>query len=215
MVYEIREKYNHCCGEKIKYWLKKLHNIVVSVSTIYRILAKKYKLRSKWKKNEARGPVPKATKPREVIQVDTVDLGGLFAFTSVDIFTREAWVIIRPTLEAKDGARALKNQMSFFGVTDLIQRDGGPEFKHEWYKEAEQHANRIRTSRPYKKNEQAYIESFNRSLRKECVGWKKYKKRDLKTLQAKVDSFLHYYNHERPHLSLNLHPPKEYLSHLR
>lgn len=215
LVYEIREGHHHCCGEKIKYWLKKLHDVVVSVSTIYRILGEKYQLRSKWKKNEARGPVPKADKPREVVQVDTVDLGQLFAYTSVDIFTREAWVVIRPTLEAQDGASALEDQMNFFGTVDLIQRDGGSEFKHEWQEEAKKHAGRIRTSRPYKKNEQAYIESFNRSLRKECVGWKKYKKRELKALQAKVDNFLHYYNYERPHLSLNLLPPKEHLSHLR
>jgi len=216
LVYEIREQYSHCCGEKIRYWMKKMHDITISVSTIYRILQEKYILRSKWKKNTQRGPVPRAEKPRQVMQVDTVDLGDLYAFTAVDICTREVWVTIEKTLESKNGAKALTSQMNnIFGHVELIQRDGGPEFGKYWKTTAEQYCNRIRTSRPYKKNEQAYIESFNRTLRKECVGWGKYKKRDLPALRAKVDKFLHFYNYERPHLSLNLATPKAYLSHLR
>lgn len=216
LIYEIREEHNHCCGEKVQYWMKKLHDITISVSTIYRVLAEKYKLRSKWKKNTQRGPVPRADKPRQVVQVDTVDLGELYAFTAVDIYTREVWVTIENNLEAKTGAKALSAQMqNMFGHSELIQRDGGPEFGKAWQVVAEQHCNRVRTSRPYKKNEQAYIESFNRSLRKECVGWGKYKKRQKQILQAKVDKYLQYYNYERPHLSLNLATPKNYLSHLR
>lgn len=216
LIYEIRTKYHNCCGEKIRYWLKVLHNMTVSVSTIYRVLGEKYQLRYKYKKNIKRGPVPTAQKPRQVLQVDTVDLGDLYAYTAVDIYTREAAVIIRPSLESRDGAHALKEQMnSLFGHVELIQRDGGPEFEKDWEPVAQKYCTTIRTSRPYKKNEQAYIESFNRSLRKECVGWHSYKKSQRNTLQAKVDLWIQYYNHERPHLSLNLATPKAYLSHLR
>ncbi len=214
-VYAIREKYHHCCGEKIRYWMEKDYQIKMSLSTIYRILGQKYQLRSKWKKNQVRGPVPKAIKPREVIQYDTVDLGELYAFTSVDIYTKEAQVIIRLGLEAQDGAEALKQQMNYFQFADLLQRDGGSEFKAEWHLTAKPYCHRIRTARPYKKNEQSYIESFNRTLRKECLGWWKYKKTDLLSVQKRVDEFLDFYNTKRPHLSLNLQSPKEYLSHLR
>lgn len=214
-IYKIREKYHHCCGEKIKYWLKHDYSITISVPTIYNILGEKYQLRSKWKKNQVRGPVPKAKKPREVIQYDTVDFGELFAYTSVDIFTREAQVVIRSALEALDGAVALKEQMSYFQFSDMLQRDGGHEFKAEWNEQARKYCNRVRTARPYRKNEQSYIESFNRTLRKECLGWRKYKKGDLRATQEQVDEFLDFYNNRRPHLSLNLQSPKEYLSHLR
>lgn len=214
-IYTIREKYHDCCGEKIKYWMLKDYGVKISISTIYRILGEKYQLRSKWKKNQARGPVPKAEKPREVIQHDTVDFGEIYAYTSIDIFTREAQVIIRPSLEAGDGAAALKEQMSYFRFSDMLQRDGGHEFKAEWNQQAREYCNRIRTARPYKKNEQSYIESFNRTLRKECLGWRKYKKNDLGMTQQKVNEFLDFYNNRRPHLSLNLQSPREYLSHLR
>ena len=214
-IYAIRERYHHCCGEKIRYWMLKEYGVRISISTIYRILGEKYVLRSKWKKNQVRGPVPKASKQREVIQNDTVDFGELFAFTSLDIFTREAQVVMRPSLEAIDGVQALRRQMRYFQFAELLQRDGGHEFKADWNREAKNYCQRIRTARPYKKNEQSYIESFNRTLRKECLGWMKYKRTDLETVQHKVDQFLEFYNYQRPHLALNLATPIEYLSHLR
>ena len=215
-IYAIREKYRHCCGEKIQYWMNKDYGVTISVSTIYRILNQKYQLRPKYKqKNQKRGPVPTASKPREVVQNDTVDFGQLFAYTSVDIFTREAAVTISTGLEAKDGARALEKQMEYFKFVELMQKDGGSEFEKEWLLKAKKYCNKIRTSRPYKKNEQAYIESFNRTLRKECLGWTNYRRKDLSSVQAKVNQFLDFYNNTRPHLSLNLLTPTEYLSHLR
>lgn len=215
-IYAIREEFRHCCGEKIQYWLKVRHGQFVSLSTIYRILGEKYQLRPKYKpKNQKRGPVPKAAKPREVIQYDTVDFGGLFAYTSVDIFTREASVIISTGMAGSDGAKALKQHMQYFQFAELFQRDGGSEFEKEWEEIAKQYCNRIRTARPYKKNEQSYIESFNRTLRKECLGWTHYRRKDLPRIQAKANEFLDFYNNRRPHLSLNLQAPTVYLSHLR
>jgi len=214
-IYSICEKYHHCCGEKIRYWMRKDYGVRIGISTIYRVLGEKYVLRSKWKKNQARGPIPKAGKQRQVIQHDTVDFGGLFAFTSIDIFTKEAQMVVRPGLEASDGAATLNRQMSYFKFADLLQRDGGSEFKAEWNTQAKPYCHQIRTARPYKKNEQSYIESFNRTLRKECLGWRKYRKNDLESVQRKVDEFQDFYNNQRPHLALNLLTPKEFLSHLR
>lgn len=59
---------NKVSPEKIQYFLKKDYNIKISVSTIYRILNKKYQLKSKWKKNCKRGHVKKGEEPRESIQ---------------------------------------------------------------------------------------------------------------------------------------------------
>lgn len=214
-VFKIREEFHQCCGEKIRYWMLKRYGISPAVPTIYRILGEKYQLRSKWQRNTKRGPVPRAEKPREVLQTDTVDFGELYAFTSVDICTREASVVLETALDASAGAHALEQQMAFFGPVAMIQRDGGSEFMAEWETAAPQYAQRIRTARPYKKNEQAFIESFNRTLRKECLGWAKYRREQLPELQERVDAFLRFYNTERPHLSLGLSTPTGRLSHLR
>jgi transposase len=89
-VWEIREREEECCGQKIAYFLAREHNVVLSVPKIYEILAEKYVLRSRKRRNQVRGPVPEAVRSRQVVQMDTVDFGDIFAFTAVDIWSREA-----------------------------------------------------------------------------------------------------------------------------
>lgn len=210
-VWEIRKREMDCCGQKILYFLKKEHDISLSVPKIYEILAEKYKIKSKWKKNKVRGPIPKATKPREVIQMDTVDFGEVFAFTGIDIFTKEIDVMMFPSLTSHDGLIYLETAMDrrFGGHSDLIQTDGGPEFKDEFKSNVLRFASRHRIARPYKKNEQSYIESFNRSLRKECLGWTKYRKNQVGELNGMVINYIERYHYHRPHISLGMRPPLE------
>ncbi|MBP9761087.1 MAG: integrase core domain-containing protein, partial [Candidatus Magasanikbacteria bacterium] len=99
-----------------------------------------------------------------------------------------------------------------FGSIDHIQRDGGSEFKGKWQDFAEKNISSIRTARPYKKNEQAFIERFNGILRKECLGHVTYRKKDLHKVQQIVNRFLHYYHTKRPHLSLNMLTPSEFVA---
>lgn len=210
-VWKIREREMDCCGQKILYFLKKEHNVSLSVPKIYEILAEKYQIKSKWKKNKSRGPVPKATKPREVIQMDTVDFGEVFAFTGIDIFTKEIDVMMFPSLTSHDGLIYLETAMSrrFGGHSDLIQTDGGPEFKDDFKNNVLRFTDRHRIARPYKKNEQSYIESFNRSLRKECLGWTKYRKDQVGELNGMVINYIERYHYHRPHISLGMRPPLE------
>jgi len=214
-IFKIREDYHNCCGEKIKYLLFEQYGQKISVATIYKILGTKFVLRSKWKKYSKRGFVKKGTQPREVIQTDTVDFGDIFAFTSIDTFTKEVSVIMKAQLDSTAGREALEQQLKYFQKIDHIQKDGGPEFKLHWQEYAKRHIPSIRTARPYKKNEQAFIERFNGILRKECLGYTKYKKQDLVKIQQKVDDFLLYYHTKRPHLSLNMLTPTQFANQCR
>lgn len=189
------------CGQKIQKELKAKDGIRISIMTIYRVLKEDFKIGSKWKKQKSRGEAPKATAPREVVQHDTVDFGGLYAYTSIDIFSKEPSVVIEENLLSETGVGAFKQQRSFYGLVTLHQSDEGPEFKGEFpktVKEGSEH----RYARPYKKNDQAYIENFNRSLRKECLGWGKYKKEDKAKVQARVDQYIHHFIYERWHMGL-------------
>ena len=211
-IYNYREKYKDPCGQKIRLFLKEEKNLDISTTTIYKVLREKYKLRSKWKKNSVRGPVPKASKPREVIQMDSVDFGDVFAFTGVDIFSKDVSVKLYPTLTSSDGKDFLIHAFEErFKHTELLQTDGGPEFKDQFKRTVYLYANRFRIARPYRKNEQAYIESFNRSLRKECLGWGKFNPKDVTSLQREVDDYLVYYHTKRPHLGLGMKTPNQYL----
>jgi len=166
-------------------------------------------VKSKWKKNTKRGPVPEAHKAREVVQMDTVDFGEIFAFTAVDIYSREADIILRPSLTSQDGVIFLDTAMKrrFNNHSDLIQADGGPEFKAEFRKRVYTYTDRFRVSAPYKKNEQSYIESFNRTVRKECLGWSKYARTQIPYLTGVVETFLDRYHYHRPHIGLGMRPP--------
>lgn len=208
-IWEIREREYDCCGQKIQYFLNLEHNIHLSVPKIYEILAEKYVIRPKWQKNKVRGAVPKASMPREVIQMDTIDFGELYAFTAVDIFTREADILIATELTADFGREFLYQSMSrrFDGHVKLLQTDGGPEFKAEFESNAALFCDRHRVARPYRKNEQAYIESFNRTVRKECLGWTKYRITQLSECQGMAEVFLQRYHYHRPHMGKGMLPP--------
>lgn len=159
-IYHLREKYRECCGQKIQVYLERDLGVHLSVKTIYSLLAEKYQLKSKWKKNTARGPVPVAERAREVIQMDSIDFGDIYIFTSVDIFTREAVIQAYNSLTSLDGYRFLRHAFgSRYGTTELLQTDGGSEFKDTFKKNVHTYAQRFRVARPYRKNEQAYIET--------------------------------------------------------
>jgi transposase InsO family protein len=131
--------------------------------------------------------------------MDTVLFGEVFAFTAVDIYTRESDVLLRPALDATDGRAFLEHCMPgrFDGFSEIIQTDGGSEFKGEFSQAVDAYCDRHRVARPYKKNEQAFIESFNRSLRKECLGWAKYKTSEIPQLSLQVEDWLRYYHYKR------------------
>ncbi len=209
-VWQIREREEQCCGQKIAYFLEREHGVRLSVPKIYEVLAEKYVLRGRKRFNQKRGVVPQAQAARQVVQVDTVHFGHVFAFTAVDIFSREADVLLRASVTAEDGVAFLRTCMvrRFDGHVELLQSDGGPEFKGEFALRAVLFCDRHRIARPYKKNEQAHIESFNRTLRKECLGWSHYQPTQMPLLQERVETFLHRYHYHRPHLAFHpMRPP--------
>lgn len=211
-IYKLREEHNDCCGQKIQYYLEQDYGITVGLKLIYKILGEKYKLRSKWKKNQKRSTSIKATKPREVIQMDTVHFGMVYAFTAVDTFAKDVSVKLYPTLTSLDGKDFLERSFQErFHHTELLQTDGGPEFKGEFKQEVFHFADRFRVARPYKKNEQSYIESFNRTLRKECLGWGNFHPYQIPSLERELNDYLDYYHNQRAHLSLNMKTPNQIL----
>ena len=210
LIWAIREREHGCCGQKIAYFLEKEHQITLSVPKIYEVLAEKYVLRSKWQKNQKRGQLPEAQAPRQVVQMDSIHFGQLFAFTAVDIFSREADVLLRPSLLALDGEAFLKVTMPrrFGGYAQTIQTDGGSEFEAEFARSVPYFCHQHRVARPYKKNEQSFIESFNRTVRRECLGWHKYRVEELPELTLVVEAFLERYHFHRPHLAFDpMRPP--------
>lgn len=143
-------------------------------------------------------------------------LGICFAYTAIDIYTREAAVVLGRTLEAKEGAECLKRIFLTFGTCQILQTDNGGEFGKDCSSIISEYALRHRKIHARRKNENAFIESFHRSLRKECVGWSKYSPSDQDSLQSQIDQYLIHYHTERPHFGLGLKTPAKVVKlHLR
>ncbi len=75
-------------------------------------------------------------------------------------------------LMSKDGAIFLCTAMTrrFTGPVQIVQTDGGPEFKGVVAQQVLQYCARHRIARLYKKNEQTYIESFTGPCRSNAWG---------------------------------------------
>jgi transposase len=150
-VWFLRDREGGICGQKIAYFLEKEEGIHLSIPKIYEILEEKYTLGSRHsRKRTKRGPVPEASAPREVVQMDTIDFGKVFAFTAVDIFSREADVYLAPALTSAEGKNFLNRclPLRFSGFVALIQTDGGSEFEGEFAQSVGQFCTRHRVSRP-------------------------------------------------------------------
>jgi transposase InsO family protein len=210
-----REGGSGICGQKSAYFLEKEVGIRLWVPKISEILEEKYTVGNRHsRKRTKRGPVPEASAPRQVVQMDTIDCGKVFAFTAVDIFSREANVYLAPALTSMEGKNFLLRTLAlrFSGFVATIQTNGSSEFEGEFAQSVGAFCLRHRVSRPYKKNEQAYIESFNRTVRAECLAPRgypdEYRLRDIPSLQREADAFLERYHYHRPHLGLSpLRPP--------
>ena len=63
--------------------------------------------------------MPKASKPREVVQMDTMDFGEIFAFNGIDIFTREVIVVLGDNLTTQEGSRCVKRIFESLGPCQL------------------------------------------------------------------------------------------------
>jgi len=201
-IVDIRNQFGWC-GAKIRKELKENHGISLALSTIYRYLHKRFTKAAvgvqRYKKHKA---LVVAYAPREVVEHDTVDLGGgVYAYTAIDIFTKEPSIHIGSNLEMTTGAIAFAKHHQFYGRTLLHQSDGGSEFQTA-FREAVEAVAEHRYSRPYKKNEQSHIENFNKSLRSECFPRGEYQQSDIPELQKQADEYTKHYIQRRWHMGL-------------
>jgi transposase InsO family protein len=201
-IVDIRNEFGWC-GQKIRKELKEVHGIILGLSTIYRWLHKRFTKAvvnvRRYKKHKA---LVTAYAPREVVENDTVDLGGgVYAYTAIDIFSKEPSIYIATNLEMATGAVAFAHHNAFYGQVKLHQSDNGSEFQID-FRLAVEAVSEHRYSRPYKKNEQSHIENFNKSLRSECFPGSQYRQKDIPKLQEQANQYIQHYIYRRWHMGL-------------
>ncbi len=205
-IVDIRNQFGWC-GAKIRKELLENYSVSLALSTIYRYLHRRFtKFGVGIKKYSKHQAIITASNPREVIEHDTVDLGGkknkVYAYTAIDIFTKEPCVVIANNLTMDTGKEAFLVQKQFYGNAALHQSDNGSEFQADFKDAVLASGSSHRYSRPYKKNEQSHIENFNKALRNECFPGLEYQEKDIPKLQQLADSFTKHYIERRWHMGL-------------
>ena len=132
------------------------------------------------------------------------------ALTVVDVYTRECLAITPGQhLGAEDVVKTLEGIAAKRGAPSGIQCDNGSEFSGRltdmW---AYQRSVKMMFSRPGKPTDKAFIESFNGSLRDECLNTHWFS--SIEDAKVKLEAWRKDYNENRPHRSLNNLTPNEY-----
>ena len=137
------------------------------------------------------------------------------ALTVVDNFSRESLAItVDYALKAADVVSTMQHLQALRGTPKRIQVDNGSEFislaLDRW---AYEQGVTLDFSRPGKPTDNAFIESFNGSLRDECLNVHWFL--SLSDAREKIERWRVDYNEFRPHSSLgNLTPSEFRLAHL-
>jgi transposase InsO family protein len=219
LVLELRQTLRRC-AEVIHYTLVD-RGIQISLSSVKRILArhhcydrKKYQ-KKLYRKNPKR---PLVSQPGQLVQVDAVHLVNLanntrkYVVTVIDLYSRMAYARVFNRLNQIQTVQTVLAAQAYFGFNlQMVQADNGPEFGGNFRARLGYRGIAVRHSRPYRPNDNAHIERFNRTLREECFKSKsKYSvwhTRSLRQIQGRLDEFIDYYNYHRVHLGLQYRVP--------
>jgi len=210
-----RQRYGRCAAIVHAYCQRE--GTVVSLATVRRVLRRLgLTNRRKWKRGY-RPPVPRprADKPGDLVQTDTVHLYDhatkqrTYLYTMVDIYSRWAYVEHHTRLSQQLAAAVLRRGQAYAGFKfRMVQADNGPEYSREFENILKLDGTRVRHSRVRRPNDNAFIERFNRTIQEECTG---STSSIAKELQSKVLAYLAYYNDERLHLGIQCATPLEML----
>lgn len=202
---------NNRCAEVVHHFMKK-DGYKVSLSSVKRTIKRAGLIKySKWKKWHQYDKRPSPKKPGILVQIDTIVDGPhtdrLYIYTMLDVCTRWSFAMPVERISTKASWEFIqKARASLPFALRLIQSDHGAEFSRWLTKTLKANEINHRHSRVRKPTDNAYVERFNRTIQEECL------QRVPKTLiayQKAIPDYLNYYNHERPHMGINMQTPNQ------
>lgn len=125
-----------------------------------------------------------------------------YVLSIVDIYSRECVACrVLPRETAVGTVAVLEDLVSQHRCPQVIQTDNGVQFKSQVYEDwAKRNKVRRHYSRVHTPSDNAYVERFHRTMRKEVLDW--YRFRSLVEVQRMLDDWRVRYNMARPHMSL-------------
>ncbi len=207
-----RERYHRCAD--VIHWHLKNDGYHLSLSSVKRTLRRNHlTYPSLWKKWYHSTPRPVPQSPGKLIEIDTIMdgpvHGRIYIYTLLDVCSR--WAYAAPSLHARAGIsvqmlRSAQTASPFRFET--IQSDHGSEFSRYFTKGCDTLHMIHRHSRVRTPTDNAHLERFNRTIQHECLS---HVPRRLSIYTKEIYDYIHYYNYERPHMSLGMKTPMEVL----
>ena len=223
-IVKLRKQYPAWSKYKISRILERDKQVMVSASTVGRVLKKKGLINPKKSKKRSKAAKhPRKRFPRgftihcegDMVQIDTKHvtlIGGrkIYQFTAIDVLSKRRVLKYYPSLASKNGAAFLRHCITRFPfVIKNVQTDNGPEF----LKHFDALCKKLNLPHyfiyPRKPKENSYVENSHGSDENEFylqgnVGC------TIEAMQEKLDEWEHTWNYIRPHEALDYLTPDEY-----
>lgn len=223
-IVKLRKKYPAWSKYKLARILERDKKIVVSASTVGRVLKKKGLINEKKSKKRSKAAKhPRKRFPKgfrihsegDMVQIDTKHvtlIGGIkiYQFTAIDVLSKRRVLKYYPSLTSKNGEHFLRHCIARFPFTIRnVQTDNGPEFL--------KHFDSLCTELdlphyfiyPRTPKENTYVENSHLSDENEFylqgnVGC------TIEAMQERLEEWEHTWNYIRPHEALGYLTPEEY-----
>jgi putative transposase len=226
---KIRKQYSAWSKYKIREILEREYGIVVSASTVGRVMKRRGlidKKKSEKRKNAALHP--KRRFPRgfsisragDMVQIDTKYImlpGGkkLYQFTAIDVLTKQRVLGVYPSLSSRNGATFLRKCIDMFPFTIRnIQTDNGSEFLKEFARLCKELNIPHYFIYPRVKEQNAYVERSHGSDEREFYQrgnvWQR-----LEKMNEEIEKWQDTWNNIRPHEALDYKTPRQYFEELK
>lgn len=221
----LRQRMREMAQARVRYGYRKIRVLLnregwaVGKTLVYRLYREEgLTLRQRPRRRKAgvaRVHRPAVTKPHDAWTLDFVAdqlANGLRfrALTVVDVCTRESLAIeVGQRLRGEHVVAVLNRLTAQRGAPTRLFCDNGSEFRSQivdlW---AYQHQVRIDFSRPGKPTDNAHVESFNATLRRECLNAHWFE--SLHDAKERIEAWRREYNESRPHRALQDRTPEEF-----
>ena len=156
------------------------------------------------------------TSPGELVEIDTVIrfVNGLkrYIVTAIDTYGRPAfaWCYTRASsANTKDFFQKLQMALPFVAIA--VQTDNGSEFHQHFMNYLNEQDVTHYWNYPGRPYRNGHIEKFNRTIQEEFIDWHEAWLDNTAEFNVKLVDWLIWYNTKRPHWSLRLQSPFQFL----
>ena len=226
---QTRKRYPAWSKYKIREILERDHGIVVSASTVGRVMKRRGLIDTRKSAKRRKAALrPKRRFPRgfsisragDMVQMDTKHImlpGGrkLYQFTAIDVLTKQRVLGAYPSPSSRNGAHFLEKCLKRFPFTMRnIQTDNGSEFLKEFEKKCTELNIPHYFIYPRKKEQNAYVERSHGSDEQEFYQlgnvWQ-----DREKMNEMLEAWQDIWNNFRPHEALDYKTPNVYFQELQ